>query len=178
MRERNSAPPPDPTTSPSRQSTEFKVKTAVENYIEIKLAIEFPIKGGKHANDVALFFKRFTAVLMAANSDIKLLKWEKLTENPIAKAIDITYDEVTISKYYSGMKMKLDQKKIVGFTCIYSPVKFEQIKKHSNFFNWLQTNKVWVQLTTISSSRHTKIRWLLDLHPYTSFPQATKDLPA
>ena len=94
-------------------------------------------------NDVALFFKRFVAVLVAANSDIKLLKWEKTTKK-ISKAIDIVYNKGTIIEYYSGMKMKSDRKRIVGFTRIYSPVKFEQIKSHSNFFHCLQTNKVWV----------------------------------
>ena len=124
-RERNRSPPPAPTTLTSRQSVAFRVNPTVEDYIKIKLAIESPLKGGKHSNDVAFFFKRFMVVLMAANSDIELLEWEKTTENPIAKAIDIAYDEDNISRYYSGMKMKSDQKRMVGFTCIYSPLKFE-----------------------------------------------------
>ena len=65
-REQNSSPPPALTTLPSRQSAAFEVNSAVENYIEIKLEIEFPLKAGKHSNDVALFFKRFMAVLVAA----------------------------------------------------------------------------------------------------------------
>ena len=69
-RERNSSPPPIPITLPSRQSSAFEVNPAVESCIKIKLAIEFLLKRGKHLNDVALFLKRFMAVLMAANSDI------------------------------------------------------------------------------------------------------------
>lgn len=100
----------------------------VDNNIEIKLAIESPLKGGKHSIDVALFCKRFMTVLMAEDSNKKLQKWETLTEYTIA------YDKDTISKYYSGMKMKSDRKRIVGFTCISSPVIFAQIKNHSIFF--------------------------------------------
>jgi len=75
--------------------------------------------------------------------------------------------------------MKADRKRIVGFTRISSPVKFAQIKNHSNFFHWLQTNKVWVRPTTLSSSKQSKVGWLLHSHPtYTNFAQATKDLLA
>ena len=116
-------------------------------------------------------------VLMAANREIRLLKWESSAENPITKAIDIAYDEDTISEYFSGMKMKSDRRRIVGFTRISSPVKFTQIKKHSQFFHWLQTNKVWVRPTTLSSSRQVKIGWLLHSYPtYTNYAKVTKDL--
>ena len=133
-RERASSPPPAPTTLPSRQPADFEVNKVFDNNNEIKLAIEFPLKGGKQANDIALFFKRFMNVLMSANSEIKLLKWETSPENPIAKAIDIAYDEDTISEYYSRMKMKSDRQRIVGFTRIHSPVKFAQIKNYTTFF--------------------------------------------
>ena len=176
-RERVHSPPPEPTTLPSRQSAAFETPQAFDNTNEIKLAIEFPLKGGKQANDVALFFKRFMTVLMAANKGIKLLKWDNSSENPIAKAIDIAYDEDTISEYYSGMKMKSDRRRIVGFTRIQSPVPFAQIKKHTNFFHWLQTNKVWVRPTSLSSSKQAKVGWLLHSHAtYTNQAHATYDL--
>ena len=176
-RERASSPPPEPTTLPPRQPAAFEINQTFDNNNEIKLAIEFPLKGGKQANDVALFFKRFMTVLMAANKGINLLKWDSSSENPIAKAIDIAYDEDTISEYYSGMKMKSDRRRIVGFTRIQSPVKFAQIKKHTNFFHWLQTNKVWVRPTSLSSCRQAKVGWLLHSHPtYTNYAHATQDL--
>ena len=53
---------------------------------------------------VALFFKRFIAVLFAANRSILLEKWIPGEKNPISKAIYIAYTEEAISKYYSGMK--------------------------------------------------------------------------
>jgi len=136
-------PPQELTILTPKHGAAFGVKTHnTANQIEIKLAIELPFKGTKNPNNVALLFKRFIIVLMAANREIRLLKWESSAENPIAKAINIAYDEDTINEYFSGMKMKSDRRRIVGFTQISSPVNFTQIKKHSQFLHWLQNNKV------------------------------------
>ena len=45
MREQTSSPPPAPTALPFRQSAAFEVNNVADNNIEIKLAIEFPLKG-------------------------------------------------------------------------------------------------------------------------------------
>ena len=99
----------------------------------IKLSIEFPLRNGNSGNDIALFFKRFITVLFAANREILLTKWILGDENPISKAIDIAYNEDTISEYYLGMKTLRDKKRIIGFTRILSTDKFYKTKNHQSF---------------------------------------------
>ena len=170
--------PPNPPNLRSRHAGQpFGVLRDVGHREVIKLSIEFPLKSGNSANDIGLFFKRFITVLFAANREILLTKWIPGNENPIAKAIDIAYDEDTISEYYSGMKTLHDKRRIVGFTRILSNDKFFKTKNHSDFRSWLTRNNVWVRPTTLSSSKHVKIGWLLRSHPtYTNFQMATADL--
>ena len=47
---------------------------------EIKLLIAFHLHNGSQTNDVALFFKRFTSVLIVTNNKIRLDKWEHIGE--------------------------------------------------------------------------------------------------
>ena len=116
-------------------------------------------------------------VLFAANKSILMEKWSPGEENPIAKAIDIGHSEAVISEYYSGMKTLLDKRRIVGFTRILSNEKFSKTKNHVRFRDWLVRNKVWVRPTTLSSSKHVKVGWLLRSHPtYTNYKRATDDL--
>ena len=77
-----------------------------------------PLRNGKNGNDIELFFNRFVTVLFALNNNIPLLKWVKYNENPITKAVDITYDEHIIREYSSGIKVKNNRKRIIGFTWI------------------------------------------------------------
>ena len=90
-----------------------------------------------------------------------LPKWIPGDENPISKAIDIAYNEETIGEYHAGMKTMHDKKRVIGFTRILSSDKFQKTKSHRNFRAWLSQNKVWVRPTTLSSSKHIKIGWLL-----------------
>ena len=99
------------------------------------------------------------------------------SENPISKAVGIAYNEETIREYYAGMKTLHNKNRVVGFTRILSGDKFQRTKSNRNFRAWLSQNKVWVRLTTLSSSKHIKIGWLLRSHPtYTHFQTATVDL--
>ena len=92
----------------TRNGVAFGVKANyILTQIEIKLAIELPLKSRRNSNDVVLFFKICVVVAMSMNSEIRLLKWDKsTTKNPMSNAIDILYDEDTISKCFSGMKIK------------------------------------------------------------------------
>ena len=120
----------------TRNGVAFGVKANyVLTQVKIKLAIELPLKGRRNSNDVALFFKICAAVAISTNFEIRLLKWDKsTTKNPMSKAIDIVYDEDTISKCFSGMKIKQYQERIIGFTKIVSPVQVAQIKKSFKLF--------------------------------------------
>ena len=105
------AEPPNPPNLGARHTgLPFGVNTTVDHREVIKLSIESPLRNGNSGNDIALFFKRFITVLFAANREILLTKWIPGEENPISKAIDIAYNEDTISEYYSGMKTLHDKK--------------------------------------------------------------------
>ena len=145
----------------------------------IKLSIEFPLRTVNSKNDIELFFKRFITVLFAANKQQFLTKWIPGNANPISKAIDIAYtdDSSVLDTYYAGMKTLHDKKKIIGFTRIISSNKFHKTKNHPSFRAWLTQNKVWVRPTTLPSSKHVEIGWLLCSHPtYTHFKTATEEL--
>ena len=93
------AEPPNPPNLGSRPSgLPFGVNSVSGHREVIKLSIEFPLRNGNSGNDIALFFKRFITVLFAANKKILLTKWIPGDENPISKAIDIAYNEDTISE--------------------------------------------------------------------------------
>ena len=117
------------------------------------------------------------AMLFSCGSDIQLLKWTGTAENPIMAAGDIAYDEETIGLFYSGMKMQGDKNRIIGYSRILTSDPFWKIKRNNKLFDWLQTNRVWVKPTILSSSKHVKIGWLLRSHPqYTNYARATADL--
>ena len=178
--EANPVVPPDPPSLLPRikRGAAFGVqKCAIDTRQELKLSIEFPLSKGKSGNDIALFYKRFMTVLFASTKDMQLLKWEGSTENPILKAADIAYDENTIGEFYSGMKIQNDRQRMIGYSRILTPDPFWKIKRNVKLFDWLQTNKVWVKPTILSSSQHVKIGWLLRSHPtYTNYARATADL--
>ena len=115
--------------------------TDVGNREVIKLSKESPLRSGNSGNNIALFFKRFIAVLFSANREILLTKWIPGNENPISKAIDIAYDEDTIGEYFSGMKTLHDKKRVIGFTRILSCDKFQKTKNHAKFRAWLSQNQ-------------------------------------
>jgi hypothetical protein len=93
------------------------------------------------------------------------------------KAADIAYDEDTIGEFYSGMKIQNDRQRMIGYSQILTPDPFWKIKRNAKLFDWLQSNKVWVKPTILSSSQHVKIGWLLRSHPtYTNYARATSDL--
>ena len=71
----------------------------------IKLLIKFPLKTVHKIMIWLSFVMRFLAVLLAANRDILLEKWEPTEGNPISKSIDITYNEDMLTEYYARMKM-------------------------------------------------------------------------
>lgn len=149
----------------------------MDTSLELKLSIEFPLIRSKSENDITLFFKRCMTVLFASSKDLQLLKWYRTNENPIMAASDIVYDEETIGKYYSGMKMQDDCNRMKGYSRILMSDSFWRIKRNNKLFDWLQTNKVWVKPTILSSSHHVKIIWLLRSHrPYTNYAQTTKYL--
>ena len=175
----NAKPPHAPSLLPkSAGGAEFTLpKQPADTRQELKLSIEFPLSRGKSGNDIALFFKRFMSILFACGTDIQLLKWEGGTENPIMAAGDIAYDEETIGQYYSGMKLQGNKNRMIGYSRIMTSDTFSKIKRNTRLFDWLQTNRVWVKPTILSSSKHVKIGWLLRSHPsYTNFPRATSDL--
>ena len=159
----NTTVPPSPPNLSSKHPTgPFGIFNNDQDRREvIKLSIEFPLQQGNRGNDVALFFKRFITVLFAANRHILLEKWIPGEENPISKAIDIAYTEEVISEYYSGMKTLHDKRRIIGFTRILSNEQFSKTKNHLRFRDWLVRNKVWVRPTTLSSSKHVNVGWLL-----------------
>ena len=172
-------PPASPSLLPQRPrgSSFGSQKQGVDTRQELKLSIEFPLSHRKSGNDIAMFLKRFMSVLFQASNDLQLLTWEGTTENPILSATDIAYDEETISQYYSGMKMQNDRNRMIGYSRILTSDPFWKLKQNNRFFDWLQTNKVWVKPTILSSSRHVKVGWLLRSHPsYTNYARATADL--
>ena len=89
-----------PTTLPVRHNGDACgiARHDVAEHVEIELSIEFPLKNGHKVNDVALLFKRFISVLSAADKNIRIVTWEKSSQNQISKAIDISYDKGMISK--------------------------------------------------------------------------------
>ena len=75
------------------------------------------------------------------------------------------------------MKTLHDKKRIIGFTGIVSSNEFHKTKNHPSFRAWLTQNKVWVRPTSLSSSKHVKIGWILCSHPtYTPFKTAMEEL--
>ena len=92
-------------------------------------------------------------------------------------AADISYDENIIGDYYSGMKTQSDRQMIIGYTQILTTEPFRKIKRINKLFDWLQTNKVWVKPTILSSCNHVKIGWILRSHPsYSNYARATLNL--
>ena len=92
-------------------------------------------------------------------------------------AADIAYNENAIDEYYSGMKTQRDRQRIIGYTQILTTEPFGKIKRIKKLYDWLQTNKVWVKPTILSSCNHVKIGWILRLHPsYSTYVRATSDL--
>ena len=66
---------------------------------------------------------------------------------------------------------------MIGYSRILTSDPFWKLKRNTTLFDWLQTNKVWVKPTILSSSRHVKIGWLLCSHlSYTNYTRAMKDL--
>ena len=175
-------PPSPPNLGMRHTGQSFGIsRSAIGHREVIKLSVEFPLKSGNNVNDIQLIFKRFITVLFAANREILLTKWIPGDKNPISKAIDIAYadDNSVLNEYYAGMKTLHDKKRIIGFTRILSSDKFYKTKNQPNFRAWLAQNMVWVRPTTLSSSKHVKIGWLLRSHPtYTHFKTATEELIA
>ena len=92
--------------------------------LEIELSTKFSFESGCNVNDVALFLGH-------------TIDMEKSSQSPTFKDVDVTYNENTISEYYSGMKVKGDRKRIVDFTKTSSPEPFIRIQNHSYFADWL-----------------------------------------
>ena len=66
---------------------------------------------------------------------------------------------------------------MIGYSRILTSDPFWKIKRNNKLFDWLQTNRVWVKPTILSSSKHVKIGWILRSHPsYTNYARATEDL--
>ena len=105
------------------------------------------------------------------------MKWDGSTENLIIVAVDIAYNESIIGEYYSGMNAQRNKQRIIGYTRILTTERFRKIKKINKLFDRLQTNKVWVKPTILSSCYHVTIGWILRSHPsYTNYVRVTSDL--
>ena len=106
----NYEPPNPPNLGMRLTGLPFGINNAVGHREVINLSIELPLRNGNSGNNITLFFKKFITVLFAADREILLTKWIPGDENPISKAIDIAYNEDTISEYYLGMKKLHDKK--------------------------------------------------------------------
>jgi len=145
---------------------------------EIKSTVEFPTNAQEDkTNDISLYFKRFATFLLAANSNLPILKWEHPAQNPITKAIDISPDEESIKQYFSGMQVLANRRKMKGFVKIQSTVPFSTIKWNDRLWAWLTKNKVFVCTTQLTQSRHVNIGWILNSHAeYSNQEMARADL--
>ena len=109
---------------------------------------------------------------------MKLKQWEESDrQNPITKALDIQATKEEVTKYFSGMRVLTNSKKIIGYIKVETKIPFYCTKSDNRVFNWLSKNKVFLRQTTLSQNRHANVGWLLYLHPeYTNQRLAVHDL--
>lgn len=83
----------------------------------------------------------------------------------------------TIAEYYAGTKTTNDKRSIIIYTRILSNKRFYKTKQYTRFSEWLAKNRELVPPTTLSSSSHVRVGWLVRSYPtYSNFNKATTDL--
>ena len=143
-----------------------------------KLKMEFPMNAQQDCtNDISMYFKRFATVLLAAYPSISILNWEHPTQSPAKKAVDISPNEASIKKYFSGVVVQANRHQIKGFVKIKSTTPFSVIKRNDWLWAWLTKNKVFVRMTQLTQSRYVNIGWCLHSHAeYSNQELARADL--
>ena len=115
-------------------------------------------------NDILMYFKRFTRVLLAAHPSISILNWDNLTQNTVTKAVDISPNEDSIKQCFSGLVVQLNRHKIKGFVKIHALTPFSNIKCNDQLWTWLTKNRVFICTTQLAQMGHVNIRWMKFSH--------------